>query len=392
VLLDVYEKALSEHLFIPVTLLFALVLEELMRRPRAASWFAAGVLCVWASFFLRYIGIVFAVTGALVIVVAEWRRHRAGGLVRGAVFGALAVSAPLAWAIRNVDRGSGAFGHRASSSAGVITNVSRAGKPVASWIVTDAGPAAVRALVIVGVLAFVAILALLAASSTSSASKEPVEWRPLVPLALLVVVYVVYLTTSASIVAFGAISNTRFMVPVYVPVVVLGAWAFEQLRDRLDTASLRRVANVAAIAFVGVNVVWFAARATDAERHGAGGYATARYHESELLSEVRHLDTSIPAFSNDTPAIALFTGRTVKPSVAKTYFHSDDETGKLGDFVREVSCRKRVLLIWFTPNPRPYLYTPLQLRTRVSLRAIVTRNDGTIYELRPLAATAGSCR
>src|SRR5690242_5042940 len=49
VLLDVYEKALSEHIFIPVSLLFILVLERQMSRPRSAGLFVASVLCMWAS-------------------------------------------------------------------------------------------------------------------------------------------------------------------------------------------------------------------------------------------------------------------------------------------------------------------------------------------------------
>src|SRR4051794_32977046 len=59
VLLDVYEKALSEHLFIPVSLLFLLVLERQMSKPRSPALFAGSVLCAWAAFYLRYIGVVF---------------------------------------------------------------------------------------------------------------------------------------------------------------------------------------------------------------------------------------------------------------------------------------------------------------------------------------------
>jgi hypothetical protein len=220
-----------------------------------------------------------------------------------------------------------------------------------------------------------------------------VDRRPLLPIVLFVVIYVVYLTGSASVIAFGAISNTRFMLPVYVPLIVLGAWAFEQIRVRLDDAKLVRIMNIAAVVFVGVNVVWFAARAIDSERNGAGGYATAHYHNSRILSDVRNLDLSVPTFSNDAPAVALLSGRTVQPSVARTFFNSDDQTGKLADFVRLVNCRGDAHLVWFLPNPRPYLYTPAQLSRRLSLQPLVKRSDGEIYDVRPLAGapTAGAC-
>jgi hypothetical protein len=208
----------------------------------------------------------------------------------------------------------------------------------------------------------------------------------MLPLTLLVVVYVVYLAGSASVVAFGAISNTRFMVPVFVPTLVIGAWMFEHVRQRVASEDVRRAITVVAAAWVALNVVWFGARAVRSARDGAGGYASARFHNSQILKDVKRLDSSIPAFSNDVPAVSLFASRDVRPSVAKTYFQSDDQTGKLGDFVRFVGCRARVQLIWFLPNPRPYLYTPAQLSKRVRLNVVVKRADGVIYDVLPRAS------
>jgi hypothetical protein len=387
VLLDVYEKALSEHLFIPVTLVFVLVLELQMVHPRRPTLFIASVLCAWAAFYLRYIGIVLIIVGALVLLIAMWRRSRLSAFGLAIVYAAVAASAPIAWMVRNTHGGGDALGHRASASVTVFTNASRILKQVGTWVVTDAGPSALRALVLLIVLGFVAAL-VWRAHRTRSAARLRV--RPLLPLILFVVVYVVYLAGSASVIAFGAISNTRFMVPVYVPLVVLAAWGFEQLRARLDDATLVRVLNWAAIVFLAVNVLWFTSRALDSARNGAGGYATAQYHNSKILGDVRNLDLSVTTFSNDAPAIALFTGRTVQPAVARTFFHSDDQTGKLSDFVHLVNCRGDAHLVWFLPNPRPYLYTPAQLSKQLSLHTLVKHPDGTIYDLRPLpGATCG---
>jgi hypothetical protein len=387
VLLDVYEKALSEHLFLPVLLGFALLIEDLARRPRSVAVFAAAVGLVWVAFYLRYIGVVLVAVGAIVILAAEWRRSRVSAILRGGAFAAIALSAPVLWMIRNVDAGSDPFGHRASASVSVFTNVSRIAKQVSTWLLTDEGPSAVRVLLLIAALCVAGVLAV---RLRLDGARLPADWHSMLPLTLLVVVYVVYLAGSASVVAFGAISNTRFMVPVFVPTVVIGAWMFEHVRQRVGREDVRRAITVVAAAWVVLNVVWFAARAVRSAQDGAGGYASARYHNSEILKDVKRLDSSIPAFSNDAPAVSLFGARDVRPSVAKTYFQSDDQTGRIGEFVRFVGCRARVQLIWFLPNPRPYLYTPTQLSQRVRLNVVVKRADGVIYDVRPRSSAASA--
>ncbi len=381
VLLDVYEKALSEHLFLPVLLGFVLVIEELARRPRSVALLAGAVGLVWAAFYLRYIGVVFVAVGAIIVLAAEWRRGRVSAVLRGTAFAAVAVSAPVLWMIRNVHSGSDPFGHRASASVSVFTNVSRIAKQVSTWLLTDEGPSAVR---LVLLLAALFVAGVVAVRLRHDGARLPSDWRSMVPLTLLVVVYVVYLAASASVVAFGAISNTRFMVPVFVPTVVIGAWMFEHVRARIQSEDVRKAITVVAGVWVALNVFWFAARAVRSAQDGAGGYATARYHNSQIMKDVKRLDTSIPAFSNDVPAVTLFAGRVVRPSVARTYFQSDDQTGRLDDFVHLVDCSGRVQLIWFLPNPRPYLYTPAQLSKSVRLSLVVRRADGVLYDVQPL--------
>src|SRR5439155_6001990 len=91
VLLEIYEKALSEHLFLPVLLLFVLVAEEVLARPRYGLLVGAMVLLAWIAFYLRYAGVVLAVVGALVVIVAAWRRGHLAAYVRGAGFAAAAL-------------------------------------------------------------------------------------------------------------------------------------------------------------------------------------------------------------------------------------------------------------------------------------------------------------
>ncbi len=114
ILLEIYEKALSEHFFVPVLLLFVLVSENLLRGGRFAVLVGPLVLLAWAAFFLRYAGVVLIVVGALVVYVARRSRGTWTALGLAVAYAAVAGSAPLAWMIRNVDAGSGPLGPRGS--------------------------------------------------------------------------------------------------------------------------------------------------------------------------------------------------------------------------------------------------------------------------------------
>jgi hypothetical protein len=109
------------------------------------------------------------------------------------------------------------------------------------------------------------------------------------------------------------------------------------------------------------------------------------------MRDVRHLDFSIPTFSNDVPAIGLFTGMRALPAVQKTHFQSDVQTGDLPAFVRRVQCQEKVQLVWFLPNTRPYMYDPAQLGTRLRLTPVIRRSDGVIYDVTPRNPAKAKC-
>ncbi len=387
VLLEVYEKALSEHLFLVVVLLFALAAEKLMTRPRDPVLLGATVVLIWAAFYIRYIGIVLVLVGALLLLIAEWRQRRSTAVVRALLMGLAGASVPMLWVVRNRAAGVPAFGHRSDASASPFKNIVRVANELSTWLATDRAPSALRALVFV---VFVLACAALAMALVGKGVSPPPGRRSMLVLIVLVVVYVGYLVASASVVAFAAI-NTRLLAPVFVPVVVIAAWLYEYARAHVERAAVQRAITAAGIAWVVMNVGWFAVVAAQSAQRGAGGYATKRYHDSQILRDAEHLDFSVPTFSNDASAIALFTGRPVRPRVARTFFQSDQQTGRLADFVHLVQCKGAVQLVWFLPNPRSYLYTPEQLSKQLQLRPRVRRPDGVIYDVRPRGPAVGKC-
>jgi hypothetical protein len=382
VLLGVFKEALSEHLFIVVVLLLLIVSEELVDRPRSVALLGAAVLLGWAGFYLRYAGIVLVPFVALVVLLAGWRLGWLAAVVRAAVIAMLALAAPLLWMNRNVDAGSDPLGGRHDASATPLTNVVRTVRTFGGWVAFD-GPGVPRLVVLLGI-AGVAVLVLTRTRVHGALLRRAVD---LWPLALFVAVYVVYLVGTASLVAFGPI-QTRFLIGVYVPLVVVGAWLVEKATRRLDAKG--RTALVAiSLAWVACNVVWFGARAVEAARNGAGGYASPHWHESELMDDVAALGADEPLVTNDSKAIALFTGREVIESVARTYVGSSDPTGDLRAFVAAVECEGSVGLVWFDgPGTRGRLFSPRALARHLRVEPRIERGDGVIYDLAPLDASA----
>jgi hypothetical protein len=390
VLLQTYKEALSEHLFIVVVLLFILVAETLMSSPRALAPLAALVLLSWTAFYLRYAGIAFIPIAAAIVLVAGWRTGRGRALAKASAVVVAGFALPALWMKRNVDAGAGLLGSRQDAAASPLTNVARTARELSSWLATTWTPRTVLA----GL--FVVVVAVLAAATVMLVRGEltvPSDTREMVPLIVVSGAYLTYLTVTASLVAFAAI-NTRFMSPVFIPIVVIAAWIFERVRAQVS-GSVRTVLTGVAVCWLVISLVWFVGQTVSAARSGAGGYASDRWHDSELMVDVAHLDPSVPIYANDTVSIELFTGRVVDLSVAKTFFASNQETGALGRFLRTVRCAGKVELVWFTPNGRPRLYSPAELSEHLSVVPHIKRADGVIYDVSPAPGDApkpSTCR
>jgi hypothetical protein len=339
---------------------------------------------VWAGFYLRYAGIVLVPFIAAVILVTAWSQGWLRAALRAGVVSALALSAPVLWMQRNVDAGGEIMGARQDATATPITNLRRTAVMLTGWVSFD-GPTVLRALAGVLVLAALAAVVLLALPLRAKVASRT---RELWPLAFFVALYLLYLVATASVVAFAPIHN-RYLIPVYVPIVVLGAWTFERVRARLGPMA-QQVVTAVAVVWIAANVVWFGAHALRARQDGAGGYSTVAWHESALMEDVRQWSPDEPLVSNDVKAVQLFADRVIPESAARTYVGSADSTGDLARFVALVECEGEVGLAWFSePGTRGRLYSPTQLAERLSVVPVATRDDGVLYAVTPLDDGAG---
>jgi hypothetical protein len=331
--------------------------------------------------------VVFVLIAAVIVLIAVLPVSRRRALLTAGSVALCGLALPLVWMKRNVDAGAGLLGTRQESASGFIRNLSRTAFELSTWVAPEWVPLVLRA------ACMVALVAVVVVAVVRWNVRLPADSRRVAPLVVFVSLYLIYLVVSASFVAFAAI-NTRFMSPVFVPLVVLVGWSLERARPQVSF-SVRRAMTVVACVWLVAATVTFGVDVLSSARHGAGGYASARWHDSRLMEDVRRLDSSVPIYSNDAGVIELFTGRIVSLSVAKTFFASNEETGNLPQFVRAVECAGLVKLVWFLPNARPRLYSPTELEDHLNLDAKVSRRDGVIYDVTPApgaGASRSSCR
>ena len=127
--------AWSEPPFIVVSLIFLLVLCRVWER-RAVNGLdlvSLAVLC-WLGFLLRYVGVSLIIVGAVTLLLAlrPLDRRAVGRIV---AFGALAVSVPIVWMLRNHAADGTYLGPRSPSPDSLWDVAERTAAVIGQWIV-----------------------------------------------------------------------------------------------------------------------------------------------------------------------------------------------------------------------------------------------------------------
>ena len=246
----------------------------------------AAVFLAWAAFYLRYAGIVTSRSVAY-HARAGWRTRRGPALLRAGAFVVARGEPPGRLDGPERER----RGRPDGTACGGICHARRATSGASRTRHRSGSRRSSHRRLCVRWSPRPRLAAFAGLSGSSSESRPSARGLAAgVPLALVVVVYIGYLVASASIVAFGAI-NTRFMLPVFVPYRRARGVALREVRDQLRSQRLRTALTLIGIAWVVVNVMWFAGRAVGYAQDGAGGYATERWDDSALMQDVERLDT-----------------------------------------------------------------------------------------------------
>ena len=248
-------RVMTEAPFVLCTLLTLLLLESHLRGRPDRRALALAAACAALAALLRYPGLVAIGAGALLLLAPRGAIPLPSRLREAAAFGA-AASLPLAiYLARNLAIGGTPFGRRGvfadehASRFEPLRQIAAvfgewaAPAPTADW----AGWLAWAALALAALAAARAI-----ASRPRGGSGRP-PWRPAAPLAAYALAYLVFVGLVTPWASGTILNNSRYLVPIYAPLLLAGAVALDRLLASKGGGRLAFALLAAALLHAGVS-------------------------------------------------------------------------------------------------------------------------------------------
>jgi len=391
VLLDVSAKAWSEPLFCAFLLAFLLVIERAVCSVDARlRLVAAAGLISGAAFLVRYVGVSLIITGVVVCTLLPLGTSIRRRAERTLVFVLAAAPLPAIWALRNA--GSGAqhlLGPRVALPGSPWIVVREFVVSAASLVALPRAPLVfVVCAVPIGV---VAILGARAASRREGLVDQRRQLIALAPVFVFIAVYIPILLVAGKM--SGASVDARTVMPLFVPLVVVVAGFADLARteSRSRAVSGRRRSYRAAMVVGSATtylVVMGLVFATTAWADGrtARGYGSATARPSTVEQAVRGLDARALVVTNHPWTLYVATGHQPVLPTPRPLYPSVSIAPATTDQISDALCTRSVYLAWFTRGVDAA--GPPNLGSDVSIEALSTQTDGTVYRVIPSASTS----
>jgi hypothetical protein len=351
-LLDVAAHAWSEPAFCVVVLGFILLLEETLVRvePQHPHLLVAGAgLLAGVGFMTRYAALPLVLVG-IVALGAPPGRARAR-VERVAVFLMAALPLPVIWLVRNATSGAPyLLGPRTPVPDSFMNLLNNFGTSFVAMFTPGSAPTRIY-LVFFVPLVVLAAIGLIAALRQRARRDAPVQGTSIVPLVAFIAIYSVSILVSGK--TAGSSIDTRIVMPIFVPVVVVGAWlvsgAFDATRQA-PSVWTRRVVSVLAISvLVGVvssagsfvETAWNTGRAPR-------GYATDTLTSSPLARAVSVYTSSTSVVTTNSPW-SLYSATAHEPILPRPgpLYPSASLVPASADMLADAACHASVYFAWY---------------------------------------------
>lgn len=318
-LLRVHVAAMSEPLFIFLSLVAFWMFDLYMERDEHWLWLLSCGILNGMAYLTRYAGLALVATFlvALVVLHRTWRRR----LISAGIFLSGVLPWAAGWAINNEMVGGNATNrvfiwHPITSSnfETALYNISTFLVPVEPWrreLFKTPGIFVILTVVILGaVLIWTLVKARdeLVYASGSKGSGKAKEARPIkdgiaFTNGLYVFGYLAAIFASMSFFDASTKFKDRILAPIYVSLlillVLLGKWLWARRREAVI------VLAVLAFAMSAYGQVM----ALGELRRGGQGYASFQWYDSKTMAYLRGLPAGVRIYTNEPGAVYLYTGR-----------------------------------------------------------------------------------
>ncbi len=380
-LLNVARHAWSEPLFCAVLLGFILLLEGALASAKhrtrlvALAGFLAGV-----GFLVRYAALALAIAGVVVLLVPRVHQPARTRLGQLSVFALAFVPLPALWLLRNATSGAPyVLGPRVGVSTSLWNLLGLFASSVRDLVAPSAviSPWAVIALPVVALM----VVGALAATRERQRLGHRVGAGSLLPLSVFVGTYSAFVLTAGKV--SGASVETRTVMPIYVPLVIIAAWLIENARTlalrrgRHPFFPGRRAGLAIGVAFLLFYGVWFAQNAWS-DGTGRGYYNGPTVVDAPLARTVQHLPADALVVSNSPWALYYASGH--QPIVAQPgpLVPAASLVPATIQQLLHAACAQPVYVAWYG---RPGTEAPTRVFPGLVLHSIHAVHDGTLYKL-----------
>jgi hypothetical protein len=386
VFVHLHSSAMSEPLFLTLTLLFFFAFVQLLET-QSRVWVALAGLLAGAAMLTRFAAAPLVPTFILcrLLLPGQPLRRRA---VDCAIMAAIALAAFAAWGLYSQL----STGHSTGRALAFYGNPdARRWLTGAIALASMLAPAELPRL-----LHFAFLLAALTATSYAAASylrgcitrpaKRAADGYAAVPLlcAAFILFYALLLILAVHVEANLPL-NTRYLLPVYVVAVLMASICAAQRRGaaRFTPAFRMALAAIAGCVLIS-NLTRTAMRTADAYAHGIG-YADPRWSSSPMLQWVDALPEGATIYTNAPDLVSYRLQRPARfvPSRITRQTGEDDPANPLRRQVEEaasaLAARDSYVVFFDRVDWRFYLASEAQLVRELGLALAVERADGRAY-------------
>lgn len=375
-MLSVHAVALSEPVFLVVTLLSIYLLGDYLER---GQWrvLASAAIMMGLACLARYAGVAGVVAG--VVSIAVWSNKSVTARARDALLFLVVSTGPVAvWIAANVMSGGSATGRVLSLHPIGSSHVWQGIYTVSSWMFLPSGlPDFVRILVALGLVLGLALILVRATMSVGTSRTVDI-------LALYAASYASFLAVSISLFDANTPLDGRILLPVFVVGIILGVW----IVDALWSAKARHPASAyGGVALLTALVFGHATQGIQAVGEGydrGWGFASVRWQRSATLATARALPQDVVMYSNAPELVYLHTGRVAQVLPKKAFLMTQTSNREYSlelEDVAAVLSRTCGVVVYVSGLQQQWLPTRGELRTKLSLGVWRQYGDGAI--LRP---------
>lgn len=375
----------SDAPYLTMTLVFLLAMDDYIRK-RSYWAFAWMVVLSALAPLLRYVGMAFAVTALLVILIEQRKSMRAlwrDGLVLG-----LLSALPIFWwlVIRNImTYGSLWGGYDQPGLVDVNQNIQLALTKMLHWFVPYLSflmPLLTQPLIVLGFLTLMLIL-------INFKSRENwVDWfrsflRPTIyPMMIYVVVYFFAVAFTIITSDHRYLHSDRYYFILLVPTMVFVFVTFDTLVRPHLRFSERRISSAALVLFLVWSVYpiyglreYLVEALERGEPSDYNIFNTRAYHEMKVVAEMQKLRQSepdTPVYSNYVDAVWFYTR---KPALLSPVRSSPDLAVVFAGWPYD----QPGYFVWFKPNEYKHYLSPQELAQFSDVKLIYSDTSGDIY-------------